>query len=870
MALKKLTENQQGNLNQGRLGASAPMPGQLTDNPREKVQTPALSAAQNVPQTQGDLPKIPDATPGGVTPNPRDTTTVGGNLPEIPLSMGDTPVPKVDQGQTIGGNLPDIPLSTSGQTPPKVDTGMPSDAPQLSAQEQLYQGVQQNVADFADIGMQGIEQERAVKENARTLQLQQALGSTNAVDMLKAIGKDLNDLSQAELEQLAVSQGLDLREEDKQRIKQEGAQAIESLGYERGDRIAEVDYQKDQLERTMGRALKDQEKFNAQQDAKLRRLAGAFGFGGDLGANISTMQIAQEGQQALNDLSADFAGRGGLLANQADAVQREYYSTVREVESQTNAMIQSKYAEIQNTISDLIQQGVTDEEDLRKATFELQKEYVGLYNDANKMYAEYLTDAQKTAFDQMAKATDMQREQDKLMSDQMGIVIQDGQPLLDETGQPISTADMLKFMTTEQRQMYALEQDQAQFEARLGFDIGKEEFSQMMEGARFTQSVEEFNANYGLNLSKFEYDQLKDSADREISLADKGLSYVGGGVDITQATSSFKPQNSKYSVTPDGNGVSINTPTKTHTVTLSNGQKVTRETLTGNRKQCGMYVNDVIGIPGYFGNTLASKTARVTSQTPTPGSAFVMDIAPPYGHVGIVEKVNPDGTMTISESNYDDKESFRRVENVTMAQLKARNLVGFTGGLQQNAVLKKEKAPALDQGEKIETEMKLADDFRAQTKEYRTQVDAYDKLRSSITSIDEERKTAEATPQGDLAIVYGFMKALDPSSVVREGEFATASNTGGLSTSIRNNVNKVISGGSLTPEQRYQFLKQAEQQANPAKVSMEKIKKDYEKRASNYDIDFENIVGITGSTPAVQSNVLGGALQSLLGNLLNR
>ena len=112
-----------------------------------------------------------------------------------------------------------------------------------------------------------------------------------------------------------------------------------------------------------GATVTEQEKFNAQQDAKMRRLANAFGFGEDLGANVQTMRVAQEGQQALNDLAADFAGRGGLLAKQADAIQRAYHSGVREVEAQTNGLIEAKFAQIQNTVSDLIKQGVTDEAD---------------------------------------------------------------------------------------------------------------------------------------------------------------------------------------------------------------------------------------------------------------------------------------------------------------------------------------------------------------------------------------------------------------------------------------------------------------------------------------------------------------------------
>lgn len=745
MALRQPTKEELAKVKSQPVNPNLPKtPGiQMVPNPRDKVTTPAQNASINVPKTvqtpsivtptsssqlksltqqeaqtiQGkrDANRSQNYTNPALMSNPRDQQTVsgggvqqdrlvGGNMPAIPLSTSATNVPTVTDTGAIPTGQSAMTPETGAQSPTSAPvpgqaptgqegaTGAPTGAQEgvagagapMTQQEQLYQGMQEGAQGFLEAGQEGIMGLRDAKDNARALQLQQTLGSTNAVDMLKAIGKDLNDLSLQELEQLAVSQGLDIREEDKQRIKQEGASAIESMGYERGDRLAEVDYQKAQLERTLGRAMTEQEKFNAQQDAKMRRLANAFGFGKDLGANVQTMRVAQEGQQALNDLAADFAGRGGLLANQADAIQRAYYSGVREVESQTNGLIEAKFAQIQNMVSDLIKQGVTDEEDLRKATFDLNKEYIGLYNDANKALAEYLTDAQKTAFDQMYKAMEFQQTEDKNLTDQTGFLYQNGQPVLDATGNPISNAEMLRFMTTEQRQMYALEQDQKQFESRLGFDMTKQQFTEMMETARFSQDAEQFNANYGLNLSKFEFDQLKDAADREMTMADKGLTYGGGNVDVSTKTSSFNPSGSKYGVSSVPGGIQVNAP-------LIGGQRDANGDIYGakldsKRRQCGMFVNDAIGIPSYFGNTLASKQQRITSQTPVPGSAVVINEGDPsIGHVALVTKVHPDGRITIAESNYDNKESYREKTYGSLEEFKQkRRVLGFTGGLQQN------------------------------------------------------------------------------------------------------------------------------------------------------------------------------------------
>ncbi len=67
----------------------------------------------------------------------------------------------------------------------------------------------------------------------------------------------------------------------------------------------------------------------------------------------------------------------------------------------------------------------------------------------------------------------------------------------------------------------------------------------------------------------------------------------------------------------------------------------------------------------------------------------------------------------------------------------------------------------------------------------------------------------EATGPSDISLVTKFMKVLDPGSVVREGEFITASESGSFTTSMRNIIEKAKSGEILQPEQRKAFVKAA-------------------------------------------------------------
>lgn len=101
--------------------------------------------------------------------------------------------------------------------------------------------------------------------------------------------------------------------------------------------------------------------------------------------------------------------------------------------------------------------------------------------------------------------------------------------------------------------------------------------------------------------------------------------------------------------------------------------------------------------------------------------------------------------------------------------------------------------------------------------------DAVQKARKEFTSLPQVKAFSEQTsaygriiasaedpsPAGDLALIFNYMKVLDPGSVVREGEFATAQNAGGVDQRVRSLYNNIISGERLTPEQRSDFADRA-------------------------------------------------------------
>lgn len=72
-----------------------------------------------------------------------------------------------------------------------------------------------------------------------------------------------------------------------------------------------------------------------------------------------------------------------------------------------------------------------------------------------------------------------------------------------------------------------------------------------------------------------------------------------------------------------------------------------------NWGSCGQFVNDKLGTPGFFWDSLSQKESRVNSSVPVVGSAVIMSSSkfPWNGHVGIVTKVNWDQVI-VKDSNW--------------------------------------------------------------------------------------------------------------------------------------------------------------------------------------------------------------------------
>lgn len=112
--------------------------------------------------------------------------------------------------------------------------------------------------------------------------------------------------------------------------------------------------------------------------------------------------------------------------------------------------------------------------------------------------------------------------------------------------------------------------------------------------------------------------------------------------------------------------------------------------------------------------------------------------------------------------------------------------------------------------------------------------------RATNDSISRMRLAAkDGSGAADVALVYSYMKMLDPNAAVMEGDYAKASDTAGIPSQIVALYNKALTGQFLTPDQRQQFLRMGEA-----------VAKDRNARYQKTRSQFQNAVKAGGADPS--------------------
>lgn len=127
----------------------------------------------------------------------------------------------------------------------------------------------------------------------------------------------------------------------------------------------------------------------------------------------------------------------------------------------------------------------------------------------------------------------------------------------------------------------------------------------------------------------------------------------------------------------------------------------------------------------------------------------------------------------------------------------------------------------------------LRDDFSKESKVFTSIRDAYGKI---------EKAAESPSAASDVALIYAFMRILDPTSTVREGEFATAQNAGGWPDRIQAMYNRARNGERLSDDIRKDFVGQAKKLYGQAEQDHSKTEKFYGDVAKRYGMNPKEVL----------------------------
>ena len=270
------------------------------------------------------------------------------------------------------------------------------------------------------------------------------------------------------------------------------------------------------------------------------------------------------------------------------------------------------------------------------------------------------------------------------------------------------------------------------------------------------------------------------------------------------------------------------------------------------------------GVPGgkemleNIDKTLATSRAEATAPSALKKAIADADKAEADAKTALATATNASATAAaeadLKRAQADKaKVESKFAEQITLADLKKKAAdLGLTqaqtgsalaqtkklGVESQKAALELEaiKAGNVDPIKAFEQEEKLRKEFQGRTKVYGELGSTYSNIKTSAES---------KTGAGDIALITGFMKMLDPGSVVRETEFATARDTAGLFDRLSNQSQKLQSGQifSLDSKQRQEYVNLAKQYLDSAQKKAVEDKKALGVVVKNYRLNPENVFG---------------------------
>jgi hypothetical protein len=115
-------------------------------------------------------------------------------------------------------------------------------------------------------------------------------------------------------------------------------------------------------------------------------------------------------------------------------------------------------------------------------------------------------------------------------------------------------------------------------------------------------------------------------------------------------------------------------------------------------------------------------------------------------------------------------------------------------------------------------------------------------------------------------LLYNYVKLLDPTSVVRESEFAAAAASGSFGERVQTAVNKVMTGQRLSTDLRRDFITEANNLYKAQKAGADRIKDQYTNMAKRAKLNPEDVIVDYAASPVLTgttSNIPQAAIDFL-------
>jgi len=128
---------------------------------------------------------------------------------------------------------------------------------------------------------------------------------------------------------------------------------------------------------------------------------------------------------------------------------------------------------------------------------------------------------------------------------------------------------------------------------------------------------------------------------------------------------------------------------------------------------------------------------------------------------------------------------------------------------------------------------KLRDEFQKLTGDFRIVQTSYENIRSAAKANDGA---------GDMSMLYNYVRLLDPTSVVRESEFASAAASGSFGERVAGAVQRVLNGGRMPESLRQSFIREGQNLYNNQLKSHDAIANQYETLAKRFGLEPDRVV----------------------------